>query len=480
MNELTTLSAIEQATLIREKRLSPVELLHAVADRIRDLNPHLNAYCTLTLEAAERDAREAEKQVMRGEPLGPLHGVPASIKDLISTAGIRTTYGSRIYRDLVPEEDDVAVERVREAGAILVGKTNTPEFGYQAVCNSPLFGASRNPWNPDRTTGGSSGGSAAAVASGMGALSLGSDGGGSLRIPASLCGIVAIKPTFGLVPVYPSARDPSLPGGSSWETLDHIGPMTRNVHDNALLLSILAGYDHRDRHSLPARFSYDPESLDRGVRGLRVAYSLDWGWAKVEPEVRDLVSDAIRVFEEDLGCTVEEAHPPFAYTQDDFWKLVASEADLSGLRRLAEEHRSEMSASVIDLVETPWTAEDLTDAKRERQRISNALHAFFEHYDLFLTPTLATAAFGHGLLGPEQIDGVPVKANAWIAFTHPFNLSGQPAISVPAGWTRDGLPVGLQIASRRLEDQRVLQAARAFEQARPWSHRWPELPKEAT
>ena len=468
MSELLNASALEQARLVREGKVAVTELVDAAIGRIEHLNDVLNAVCPPTFDAARAAARQAQARLDRGEAVGPLHGVPVTVKDLISTAGVRTTYGSRVYASLIPDEDDVAVERLLGAGAILLGKTNTPEFGYQAVCDSPLFGASRNPWNPERTTGGSSGGSAAAVATGMGALSLGSDGGGSLRIPASLCGIVPHKPTLGLVPVYPSARDPLLPGGSSWETLDHVGPMARDVHDLAACLEIIAGHDSRDRHSTRVGFTYDPYDLDAWRPPQRVAYTLDWGWARVEPEVRDLVREAMDAFAGELDCEIEEAHPPFTYTQDDFWYLVASEADLSGLRQLVEERGEEMSASVIDLAQRPWTAEDFTDAKRERQRVTNLLATFFRRYDLFLTPTLAVAAFGHGLLGPERIAGIEVEANAWIPFTHPFNLSGQPAVSVPAGQTSEGLPVGLQIVGRRFEDAAVLRAARAYEQVRPW------------
>lgn len=471
----TTLTALEQAKLVRNREISPRELTEATIARIEALNPQLNAYCTTAFDRARRDAKIAEEEILRGAPRGALHGVPFSAKDLISTAGVRTTYGSNVYANLVPEEDDIAVTRVLESGGILLGKTNTPEFGYQAACESPIFGASRNPWSPGLTTGGSSGGSAAAVAAGLGAISLGSDGGGSLRIPASLCGIVALKPTFGLVPVYPSARDPSLPGGSSWETLDHIGPMSRSVSDAALLLSVIAGFDGRDRHSAPTSFKFDRELLDRGIQDLRLAFTPDWGWANVDPETRRVFEEAVSVFAGQLDADLEESFPPITYTQDDFWKLVASEADLGGLRALVEEHGSKMSQSVRDLVRTPWTATDFTDAKRERQHVTNVLNKFFMEYDLLITPTVAVPAFPLGSLGPDQIGGVPVKDNAWIAFTHPFNLSGQPAISVPAGFTQEGLPVGLQIAGRRFEDLRVLQAARAFEVARPWDKIWPAL-----
>lgn len=474
MSELPNLSALEQARRVKEREVSIMELVEASIERIERLNGAVNAVCTTTFEEARRAARRAQDALDSGDAVGPLHGVPFLVKDLISTRGVRTTYGSRIYASYVPDEDDVAVERMLRAGAIMVGKTNTPEFGYQAVCDSPLFGATRNPWNLDRTTGGSTGGSAAAVATGMAAVALGSDGGGSLRIPSSLCGIVSLKPTFGLVPVYPSARDPSLPGGSSWETLDHVGAMARGVHDVAASLAVTAGFDHRDRHSTRVGFDYDPEDLDAWRAPPRVAYTLDWGWARVDSEVRDLVRDAVGVFASELGCNVEEAHPPFTYTQDDFWYLVASEADLSGLRRLVNERGDEMSSSVVELVRRPWTAEDFTDAKRERQRVSNLLAAFFGRYDLFLTPTVGVAAFDHGRLGPDRIDGVEVAANAWIPFTHPFNLSGQPAVSVPAGRNSEGLPVGLQIVGRRFADATVLKAARAFELARPWTG-WPDL-----
>ena len=474
MNDLWTLSALEQARRVRDREVSVPELVEASIAQVERFDGALNAVCTETFDAARAAARSAQAALDANEEVGPFHGVPFLVKDLLSTAGVRTTYGSRVYASLVPDEDDVAVARMLSAGAIMIGKTNAPEFGYQAVCDSPMFGATKNPWDLERTPGGSSGGSAAGVAAGMAPLALGTDGGGSLRIPASLCGIVSLKPTFGLVPAYPAARDPSLPGGSSWETLDHVAPMARGVHDIAASLAVVAGFDPRDRHATRVGFAYDPNDLDAWRPPKRVAYTLDWGWAHVEPEVRERVRAAVDVFANELGCDVEEAHPPFTYTQDDFWHLVASEADLSGLRRLVEERGDEMSDSVVDLVGRPWTAENLTDAKRERQRVTNLLAEFFAHYDLFLTPTLAVAAFGLGKLGPERIDGVEVAANAWIPFTHPFNLSGQPAVSVPAGRTSTGLPVGLQIAGRRFEDAAVLRAARAFEQARP-STAWPDL-----
>ena len=273
--EICALSGAEQARLIREKQLSPVELIDAVFTRIHRLNPVLNAFCTLVEEDARAEARRAETAVQRGDDLGPLHGVPISIKDLICTRGIRTVSGSLAYEDLIPDEDDVVVERVKQAGAIVLGKTNVPEFGYLGATHNNVFGVTRNPWNADRTPGGSSGGSAAAVATGMGALTLASDGGGSIRGPASFCGLFGMKASFGRVPLYPGCRDPRYPGMSSWESLEHIGPITRTVEDGALLLSLIAGPDDRDRYSLHAGDVDYLAALSGDLKGCRIACSHD-------------------------------------------------------------------------------------------------------------------------------------------------------------------------------------------------------------
>jgi len=475
--DLCELSGVEQAKLIRERRISPVELVDVVFERIHQLNPILNAFCTLVEDDARDQARRAETAVAHGESVGPLHGVPVSIKDLICTKGIRTVSGSKAYEDFVPDEDDVVVERLKDAGAIILGKTNVPEFGYMGATHNSVFGVTRNPWNLEKTPGGSSGGSAAAVATGMGALTVGSDGGGSVRIPSSLSGLFAMKASFGRVPLYPGCRDPRYPGVSSWESLEHIGPMTRTVEDSALMLSVMAGPDDRDRHSLPEA-NFDWLAATRGgVKGLKVAWSPDWGFVNVDRRVREVTARAAKVFAETLGCEVEEAHPGFGNIEDAFWTLVARDSDLKGMRAMAERYGNVMLPSLLDLLNRSWTAEDITNAAMVRQDTVNKLWRFMRKYDFLITPTLAVPAFDCWQAAPTTINGEPVGSAHWLSFTFPFNMSGQPAATVPAGWTDDGLPVGLQIVGRHLDDPMVLRAAAAYEAANPWRDRWPAILK---
>jgi len=473
-SDLCRLSAVEQARLIRERAISPVELVDAVFARIHALEPVLHAFCTLVEEPARDAARAAEQAVMRGDPLGPLHGVPISVKDLICTRGVTTASGSRGYRDFVPEEDDVTVERVLAAGAILIGKTNVPEFGYAGVGWNELFPETANPWDTSRTPGGSSAGSAAAVAAGMGALTLGSDGGGSIRGPASFCGLFGMKASFGRVPLYPGCRDPRFPGVSGWETVEHIGPLTRTVADGALLMSVIAGPDDRDRHSLPAGDCDWLAEPTRPLGRLRIAYTPDFGYSKVDREVRDITAAAARVFADDLGCELVEDSPDLGDIFDLFLAVITRDTDLRGLRAMAERGEVAMP-QLLWLLEKQWTAEDFTDAAMRRQAVCNTLWRFMRNYDLLLTPTVSTPAFALGRWSADTVEGVPGDEANPSPFTYPFNFSGQPAASVPAGFTSDGLPVGLQIVGRHLADATVLRAAAAFEAARPWADRWPAL-----
>jgi aspartyl-tRNA(Asn)/glutamyl-tRNA(Gln) amidotransferase subunit A len=343
-NEICRTDAVTLSGRIRAKELSPVEVVDAVLDRMERLEPTLHAFCTRTPEMARADAERIEAQIMAGEEAGPLAGVPVGIKDLVATKGIRTAMGSHAYIDFVPEEDDVVVERLKGAGAVILGKTNVPEFGYSGVGHNPVFETTTNPWNTNLTPGGSSAGSGAAVASGMGPFAIGSDGGGSIRIPSSFCGLYGIKASMGRVPLYPGCRDERYPGVSSWESLEHIGPISRTVADSALMLSVIAGPDDRDRHTLPeASFDWLEVLQDKDLRGLRVAYSSDWGYAAIDPEVRRVVGEAVRVFERDLGCIVEEAHPGWDDPYDAFWGLVALDTDLVGMRKMAEELGDKMS-----------------------------------------------------------------------------------------------------------------------------------------
>ena len=465
--ELCFTPATRLAALIRERALSPVEVVDAVLARIERLNPALTAYCTVTAEGAREEARRAEGAVMGGGDLGPLHGVPISIKDLTITRGVRTTRGSRLYADYVPDEDAPVVERVRAAGAIPLGKTNTPEFGWKGDSANPLFGPTFNPWDRARTAGGSSGGAGATVAAGLGPLALGTDGAGSIRIPASFCGVVGLKPQLWRVPVYPP---------STVETLAHTGPMTRTVRDAALLLNVIAGPDERDRLSLPAAGVDWVAACDGGVRGLRVAWSPDLGYASVEPEVRAIAEAAARRFAGDLGCAVEEAHPgfddPAAAINLLFYTGVA--ANLAG-------HDADQRALIDPALARALAEEaegraalDYVRATGVRQALWDRCRRFFDRYDLLLTPTVAVSPFAPGEEGPRDVAGRPVGRLGWTPFTYPFNLTGQPALTVPAGWTAAGLPVGLQIVGRRFDEATVLRAGAAFEEAQPWADRRPE------
>jgi aspartyl-tRNA(Asn)/glutamyl-tRNA(Gln) amidotransferase subunit A len=475
-NEICRMDAVNLARRIRAKELSPTEVIEAVLTRMEALEPHLHAFCTTTPDLARREAKRVEKAILTGEDVGPLAGVPVGIKDLVCTAGIRTVSGSFAYQNFVPDEDDVVVERLKEADAIIIGKTNVPEFGYSAVGHSPVFETTRNPWNVERTSGGSSAGSGAAVAAGMGPFAIGSDGGGSIRIPAAHCGLFGMKASMGRVPLYPGTKDERYPGVSSWESLEHIGPLSRTVADGALMLSVIgSGPDARDRHSLPKPdFDWMGSCLG-GIKGLRVAYSADWGYAAVDPEVRRVVGDAVKVFERDLGCIVEEAHPGFDDPYLAFWGIVALESDLRGLRAMVAEHGHHMTPHIVDFTMRPWTAEELTDAVMVRKAVTNKLWRFMTRYDLLLTPTLAVPPFQLHVQGPEKIDGNIVPPFKWLAFTFPFNLTGQPAATVPAGFSKDGLPIGLQIVGRHLDDPTVMRAAKAFETAHPWHDKWPSL-----
>lgn len=476
--DLCALEATEIVQMVKTGELSPVEVVDAVLERMDTLEPTLHAFCTPTPELAREQAKRVEQEVSSGGDPGPFAGVPVGIKDLVATKGIKTTMGSHAYADWIPDEDDVSVERLKDAGAVILGKTNAPEFGYSGVGHNPIFETTTNPWNPALTSGGSSAGSGAAVAAGMGPLAVSSDGGGSVRIPSSFCGLFGMKASMGRVPLYPGCRDERYPGVSSWESLEHIGPMSRTVRDGALMLSVMAGADDRDRFSLPdADFSWTgaAEAGLEDLRGLKVAYSPDWGYAAVDPEVRRVVGEAVEVFEGDLGCTVEEAHPGFDDPYEAFWGLVVLDTDLAGMRRIAEELGDRMSPHLVGMLEQDWTAEDLTNATLVRKAVCNKMWRFMRGYDLLLTPTLAVPPFETGIQGPGVIDGREVGDTYWLSFTFPMNMTGQPAASVPAGFTRNGLPVGLQIVGRHLDDQTVLRASAAFEKARPWKDLWPPI-----
>ena len=461
---LCWMPATDLASAIRDRRLSPVELVEAILAQIDRLNARLRAYVTVTETQARQAARQAEAAVMRGEALGPLHGIPVAVKDLSYTKGIRTTRGSLLYKDFVPDENHPIVERLLDAGAIIVGKTNTPEFGWKGATDNRLGPPCVNPWDTDRTPGGSSGGSAVAVAAGMTPLATGSDGVCSIRAPASFCGIFGLKPQYGRIPSPTVGLD-----------VAHLGPMTRTVRDAALMLNALAGPHEGDRQSLPASGVDYLAACDDGIAGLRIAWSADLGYMAVDPDVRAITSAAAQRFA-DLGCTVEEAHPGFSDPRDAIDVLF--HGLLAGRNAaLTPEQLALMDPGLAAVVERYRTLDvaAVMRAHAEREELWQQTWPFFENYALLLTPTVACPPFGLNRFGPETIDGQPVQGWSWTATTYPFNLTGQPAATVPCGWTADGLPVGLQIVGRRYDEATVLRAAAAFEAAFPWADRRPPL-----
>jgi aspartyl-tRNA(Asn)/glutamyl-tRNA(Gln) amidotransferase subunit A len=437
----------------------PGDVVESVRQRMDAVEPVLHAFCTPMLEAAFTRADELAAARRRGELLGPLAGVPVAIKDLIPTLGTRTSSGSVAYRDFVSEEDDVAVERLRAAGAIVVGMTNASEFGYRATGVNLLYPPTANPWDPSRTPGGSSAGSAAAVAA----------GGGSIRIPASFCGTFGVKPSMGRVPLYPGCRDERYPGLSSWESLEHLGPLTRTVADAALVLSVIAGPDPRDRHSIPGSdvdwlAAASLSTADHGPAGdFVVGYSPDLGHAQVDPDVLDVIEQALAAAGRS-GLTIRPLNLDWPDAMGTFQALVALDSDLTGLRRLVAAHPGQISDAVTELVAQHWTAEDFTDAVRQRKAACNRMWRLMREVDVLVTPTVAVTAFDRGLAGPPSIAGVGVNPQAWSPFTYFANLTGQPAASVNAGFTASGLPVGLQVIGRHLADSTVLSLCRRFEQ----------------
>ena len=476
--ELEWTSATELAKLIRRGRLSPVELVESLLDRIERLNPSVNAYCTVTAEEARVAAREAETAARSGADLGLLHGIPYSLKDLTPTRGIRTTMGSKIFEHNVPDNDGLLVQRMREAGAILLGKTNTPEFGCKPFTDNRVFGATRNPWALDRSPGGSSGGAAAAVAAGLGPLAQGSDLAASIRHPAAWSGVVGFKPSQGRVPRVPNA--------SGWSGLSVDGPITRTVADAALMFAAIAGPDPRDPLSLPSTGEEWETIVDEAdlsqppgspLGDLRVAWTPDLGGAApMDPTVAAICADAARAFET-LGCRVEEDSPRIGQIEESFVLLNAGLRQAS-LGKYLDEWRDQMDPILVGRLEVAGDASAVQVARAEVERTAyhQRVCAFFERYDLLVLPTTATPPLPLDVKFPIQVGGRELpKPFDMLLPTYAFNFSNFPAISVPAGWTDDGLPVGLQIVGGWQKDGLVLRAAAAFEQVRPWADRRPTL-----
>jgi amidase len=462
--------ATELVKLYRARKVSPLEVMQAVLTRIDRLNPRVNAYVTVAREAALRAARAATSSLKRGAKLPPLHGVPVSIKDNTTTKGIRTTWGSKIFAHSVPEEDALIVERLKASGAIVVGKTNTPEFGAGANTFNAVFGATRNPWNLALTCGGSSGGAAVALATGMGPLAQGGDLGGSLRIPAAFCGVVGFRTTPGLVPVYPWEL--------AWDSLDVTGPMARTVADTALMLSLVAGPDDR----APLSYSVDTREFLKAVRvpsvrGWRIAWTPDLnGLIPVDAEVAKVAEGATKVFGS-LGAKVEAACPDFSEVNEIVLAtrglfMVALHAD-----KLAQ-WKGEMQKGLVWNIEQGLrlTPQEIARGEKLRTALWHRVRTFMETRDLLILPTVAVPPYPVERPYPTEINGKALdNYTQWFFLTYGISVTGLPAISVPCGFTQSGLPVGLQIVGRRRQEAGVLTAAAAFEAAAPWVGRIPPV-----
>lgn len=459
-DELCDASASEIRALYGRRSVSPREVVEACLARIARLNPGLNAFVTLAAEEAREAARRAEAEMTSDAELPLLHGLPVSVKDNIMTAGIRSTSGSLLFRDHVPEEDSGVVRRVRRAGGIVLGKTNTPAFGWTGTTDNMIFGPTRNPHDPNLTPGGSSGGAAVAAAAGLAPVNIGTDGGGSLRTPAAFTGTVGFKPSHG--------RIPDVPAHTHW-VIQHYGPVARTVADAALVLQATAGPDPRDPHSLPAEGAdYVAAASGPAPDGLRVLFTTQLGWTEiVDPEIEATCREAARSLS-GLGWNVVE--------RDLAWPDPAPFANVLGgvglahrLRDVAH-RRDEIEPGILAIIDA--AAELPRHAFYEAHLARNAwcahAHSLFEAFDLLVTPTTASLPFPVGQLSPATIADREVSPRAWSPFLRAFNLTGQPAISLPAERSRSGLPIGLQLVGPRHADRLVLAAAAAFERLRPW------------
>jgi amidase len=456
------------AQLIRDKKLSAREALAEHLKQIERVNPRVNAIVTLVADDAAKAAAEADEMQARGETLGPLHGLPVAHKDLIDTRGIRTTYGSPLYKDHVPTEDSIVVERMRSAGAIIVGKTNTPEFGAGSQTFNTVFGATRNPYDLGKTCGGSSGGAAVALACGMVPVATGSDTGGSLRNPAAFCNIVGFRPSAGRVP-NPKA-------GFGWFTLSTSGCMGRTAADLALSLSTIAGFDANTPLAINEPGELFARPLTRNFKGVRVAWFKDLGGMPFDPQVRTVV-DAHRATFESLGCIVEQAEPGFSPAEVSF-RILRAWNSATSYGKLLEQHPDAFKDTLKDEIEhgMKLTGDDIARAEIAHTLLWRRFQSFLGKYEYFVLPTTQLPPFDVNMPYPTEIAGVRLGDYIdWMKSCWYISATGNPAASVPAGFTPEGLPVGLQIVGRDKQDFSILQLAHAFEQATGFGKRRPAI-----
>lgn len=461
--EFDRMSALELRRRIAAKQISPVELTRHALDRAAGTQATLNAFVTLLPDQALAAARVAEDAVMRGAPLGVLHGLPISVKDLIAVKDVRFTSGSRVMAENVAAADAPAVERVKAAGAIIIGKTTTSEFGCKPVGDCPLTGITRNPWNLAKTPGGSSAGAAASVAAGITPFALGTDGGGSIRIPCSFTGLAGLKGQFGRVPVWPTSATP---------TLAHVGPIARNVADMALLFSVIAGHDARDPFGVAGPVPDVLGMTRASVAGLRVAYSPTLGYARPDPAVLQITDRAAATFEE-LGCHVDLVGSVFDKDPADLWTAEFYAGVGIRLRPVLEGQREMLDPAVADILQ-PALSQQMADYYTkvfERYALRDSLRRFFERYDLLISPVVPVSSLDVASNIPDTL--ADRNLVSWVFYTYPFNLTGNPAGTVCAGLASDGMPVGLQIVGRGHAEGDVVRAAAAFERAQPAGYNRP-------
>jgi len=467
--DLCQLDALELRELIRTRRASAEEVLSAFLERIERIDPHVNAICTLVPELAMADAKRADERLAHGRAAGALHGLPIAIKDLVETEGIRTTLGSRLYENNVPTRDALSVQRIKAAGAVVVGKTNVPEFGAGSHTFNEIFGATRNPYDLDRSAGGSSGGAAAALAARMLPCADGSDLGGSLRNPAAFCNVVGFRVSPG--------RVPGVPNDMPWQTLGAAGPMARTVADTALLLSVMAGPDPRDATSIEVPGERFLEPLKRDFRGTRVAWTPDLGHLPVDPRIVDVCQRALPVFE-DLGCTLDAATPDLREAKEVFFTLRSCLYFAPALPEAYESLRGTVKDTVLWNTAQAYerSGADVGRALWKQGELFHRALAFMDEHDFLVLPSTQVPPFPVEWEWVREIDGAPLTTYLdWMEICWAITLLGFPAISVPCGFTPEGLPVGLQIVGSHHRDFEVLQIAYAFEQATRWGRQQPRI-----
>ncbi|MBA2115301.1 amidase [Bremerella alba] len=462
--QIADMTAGEMTDCFASGELTPTEAAQACLDRIHKHNKHVNAYNILNEEITLEAARRSSERWRLGTPLGPIDGVPVAVKDIFMTKGWPNRKGSKLTSEEPVKVDAPAIAALRRNGFVPLGRTTTPEFGWKGVTDNPLDGVTSNPWDPTKVSGGSSGGSAAAVPLGMGPLALGTDAGGSIRIPAGFCGIVGHKPTHGLCPMWPP---------SAFYPLAHVGPMTWTVADTALLLDVLAEPDPRDVTLSNCSVSFRDVLEHVDLRGIRIALSPTLGYVDVDPEVHAAVMATAGAFEE-AGAVIESVDPGFSDPLESFNRLFYGGA-ANALRDIGSDDRAKMDPNLIKVAQ--WASElsllEFMDAANERAAITEKMSLFHQKYDLLLTPTLPIPAFDAGLEVPK--DWPHDRWPTWTPFTYPFNMTGQPAISVPCGFTASGLPIGLHIVGPRHADALVLQAAHYYQQVRPLTSIRPDM-----